>query len=96
MIASLALVAIFARPLRHHEADERHRHDALPAERASGRDGGVEDPRIEQPRRRMRARRTGQDGAFAHSAPDEGADDGGDDGKKKKMPAMIRPAMTLS
>ena len=61
----LVRVAMFAGPLRHHEADERDRHDALPAERAAGLDGGAEDPRIEQPGRRVCLCRAGENGALS-------------------------------
>ena len=40
---------MLARPLRGHEAGQRHRHDALPTEFAADLNRGGEDARIEQP-----------------------------------------------
>jgi len=45
----LRVLATFAGPLRRHDADQRQRDDALPAERAADLDSGGEDFRIEQP-----------------------------------------------
>ncbi len=48
-IAALVAVAIIARPLRRHEAKQRDRHDALPADGAAGLHGDAEDFRVKQP-----------------------------------------------
>ncbi len=76
--------AVLARPLRHHEADQRQRDGALPAERAADLNGGGENFRIEQPRRRMRARGAFQNRAFARAAPRQQADDEADNGDHHK------------
>src|SRR5580698_642480 len=71
----LRVLATFAGPLRRHDADERQRYDALPAERAADLNGGGENFRIEQPRRRMRARGAFQNRAFACPPPRQQTDD---------------------
>src|SRR4029077_17315271 len=48
--------------------DQRQRDGALPAERAADLNGGGEDFRIEQPRRRVRPRRAFQNGALGRAA----------------------------
>ena len=88
-------VAMFARPLRRHEAKQRDRHHALPADSAAGLHGDAENFRIEQPRRRMRLRRAGENGALADAAADQRTDDAATRAITTNMPAMIRPAKTL-
>jgi len=61
-------VAVFARPLRGQEAEQRHRHDALPADRAAGLDSSPENFWIEQPRRGMRSCCASKNGALTGAA----------------------------
>ena len=71
----LGFFAVLARPLRRHEAKQCHRDDALPADSSAGLDRGAENFWIEQPGRRMRARRTRENGALAGTAAGRRADD---------------------
>ena len=46
IVPIVTFFAVFTRPLDCHETEQDDRHDSLPAERATGLDGGAKDFRI--------------------------------------------------
>src|SRR5262249_6291906 len=76
--------AISAPPLRAHEPEKRHWHDALPADGAASLYSHAEDFWIKEPRRGVRPGSARENGAFACPPARRHADDCRDQGDHSK------------